>query len=168
MCFFGWESLLNMTQHFFSSLGMMFITSTKGTYILHPVFTLTVFFACNQQAIRISTEGLTYVLACWVSPQTHLSGGLLSLKHGWIEMGVSKKGVPQNGWFIMENLIKMDNLGGKPTSLGNTKMDHHSILTLQDMFNSPQWKNRTYRTCQQIRTNSQIPTTNLPWTAGKQ
>ena len=27
---FGWESLLNMTQHFFRSLGMMFITSTKG------------------------------------------------------------------------------------------------------------------------------------------
>ena len=26
-------------------------------------------------------------------------------------MGVSKIGVPQNGWFIMENLIKMDDLG---------------------------------------------------------
>ena len=27
-------------------------------------------------------------------------------------MGFSKKiGVPQNGWFIMENLIKMDDLG---------------------------------------------------------
>ena len=28
-----------------------------------------------------------------------------------LDMGVSKNRVPQNGWFIMENLIKMDDLG---------------------------------------------------------
>ena len=28
--------------------------------------------------------------------------------------------VPENGWFIMENLIKMDDLGGKHTIFGNT------------------------------------------------
>ena len=31
-----------------------------------------------------------------------------------------KIGVPQNGWFIVENPIKMDALGGKPTIFGNT------------------------------------------------
>jgi len=39
-------------------------------------------------------------------------------------MGVPKKRVPQNGWFILEkleNLIKMDDLGGAPI-FGNTHM----------------------------------------------
>jgi len=31
-----------------------------------------------------------------------------------------KIGIPQNGWFMMENPIKMDDLGGKPTIFGNT------------------------------------------------
>ena len=30
-------------------------------------------------------------------------------KQKWV---FPKLGVPQNGWFIMENLIKMDDLGG--------------------------------------------------------
>ena len=41
----------------------------------------------------------------------------LQLKHSQNlhthHMGVSKKGVPQNGWFIMENPIKMGWFGGK-------------------------------------------------------
>ena len=36
-----------------------------------------------------------------------------------------KIGVPQNGWFIVENPIKMDDLGGFPIFFGNT---HIGIL----------------------------------------
>ena len=43
----------------------------------------------------------------------HIAGVTqLQLTHKW---GFPKIVVPQYGWFIVENSIKMDDLGGKPT-----------------------------------------------------
>ena len=36
--------------------------------------------------------------------------------------------VPRNGWSIMENPIKMDDLGGKPTIFGNILRVDRGIL----------------------------------------
>ena len=65
-------------------------------------------FLANTESITPNTKNTT---------QYHPSKRqiLLSCEGKWI---FPKIGVPQNGWFIMENSIKMDDLGGKPTIFG--------------------------------------------------
>ena len=70
---------------------------------------------CGVRIIRVKQQKVDmmrfFMLDCSVFSQDAL---MISQDFRFQIWGVPKIVVPQNGWFIMENPIKMDDLGGNP------------------------------------------------------
>ena len=69
-----------------------------------------------------------------------------------------KIGIPQNGWCIMENPIKMDDLGRTPTIFGNTHKRVSYQHSFQQLVSTPR---RFSKTVPKVR--SKLPGNSLPF-----
>ena len=84
---------------------------------------------------------------------------LLHTSTWWCIWVFPKIGVPQNGWFIMEIPIKLDDLGWKPTIFGNTHIVDIHIIHHMCVFDVRGSQQRS----QQRRTFSSKKSSNWNW-----
>ena len=92
------------------------------SYLRHILRAKEVMFFFLWRIKKMLTENHGQWFA-WKTNNNQCIEGIFGVGNIWVFPNI---GVPQNGWFIMENPMKMDDLGGKPTIFGNIHIFHSS------------------------------------------